>query len=210
MAGTIMNTRNTTKAITTAETSSVNKSSTDKGLTDKISTEEGSTDKSSIITVQGFSRGTPETLVRAGEFQFLIDEPAGFGGGNKAPSPVAYLLGAIAGCVTAIGVQAAKELGVAITKLNPTVTGKINSESFLGISRSERSGFSEIAISLDLESDAGADQLIQWEKAVRERCPVIDNLLFETRVNIVLPSPVESTRQQQLKAAADEEIYFLI
>ena len=209
MAGTIMNTRNTTKAITTAETSPVDKSSTDKGLTELRSTEEGSTDKSSIITVQGFSRGTPETLVRAGEFQFLIDEPAGFGGENKAPSPVAYLLGAIAGCVTAIGVQAAKELGVTITKLNPTVTGKINSESFLGISRSERSGFSEILISLDLESDAGADQLIQWEKALRERCPVIDNLLFETRVKIVLPSSMEST-MQQLKAAADEEIYFLI
>lgn len=143
---------------------------------------DNSKDKSTVISIEGFSNGTTETTIHAGEFQFVIDEPESFGGHNKAPSPVAYLLGAISGCVVAIGTQAARELGVTIKTLNTKVDGRINSEAFFGISFLERAGFSEIVISVDLDSDADPDQLSRWKTEVQKRCPVIDNLIFETKV----------------------------
>lgn len=91
--------------------------------------------KGSVISIEGFSNGTTETIIQAGEFRFVIDEPESFGGCNKAPSPVAYLLGAVSGCIVAIGMQVAKELGMTITKLNTKVDGSINSEAFSGSPR---------------------------------------------------------------------------
>ena len=140
--------------------------------------------KGSVISIEGFSNGTTETIIQAGEFRFVIDEPESFGGCNKAPSPVAYLLGAVSGCVVAIGMQVAKELGMTITKLNTKVDGSINSEAFFGISQDERAGFSEIRIVVDVESDAAPEQLSRWTSEVKKRCPVIDNLVYTTRVTI--------------------------
>lgn len=145
---------------------------------------DNSRDSGAVITVVGTSQGTTETTVRAGEFQFIIDEPESFGGQNKAPSPVAYLLGAIAGCVVAIGNQAARELGIKLTRLDAEVEGRINSDAFFGRSFDERPGFSEIVIRLEVDCDADPDpdQFSHWKKQVLERCPVIDNLVAATRV----------------------------
>ena len=142
------------------------------------------TGKNAVITVEGFSHGTTETRIRAGEFEFLIDEPESFGGQDKAPSPVAYLLGAVCGCVVAIGTQASREMGITIRNLNTRVDGTIDSSAFFGISFDQRSGFSEIIITLEVDSDADPKRLSLWKQAVLERCPVIDNLINETRVII--------------------------
>lgn len=132
--------------------------------------------KDSVISIEATSHGKTETLIKTKDFTYVIDEPVIFGGNNKAPSPVEYLLGATAGCVVAIGSFVAKEMGFEIAKLNMTVTGHINSSNFLGISDEMPSGFKEIIITLDLDSSATQEQLERWEQQVKKRCPVIDNL----------------------------------
>ena len=63
-------------------------------------------------------------------------------------------------------------------------TGGYDSEAFFGISQDERAEFSEIRIVVDVESDAAPEQLSRWTSEVEKRCPVIDNLVYTTRVTI--------------------------
>lgn len=58
--------------------------------------------------------------------------------------------------------------------------------AFLGIFSEDRSGISEIMIYLDVESDASPEQLKDWKEQVVKRCPVIDNLLYGTKIAIGL------------------------
>ena len=78
----------------------------------------------------------------------------------------------------------AKELGFKIDKLKIEVSGDINPERFLGVSKNERAGFKSIRLNLVPDTDAPIEILAQWLKIVEERCPVRDNLINETPVKI--------------------------
>ena len=71
---------------------------------------------SSTIEVKAVSCATPMTQVTVRQHTFFIDEPVQFKGADSAPSPVEYLLGAIAGCIAAIGCQISSEEGFSIQK----------------------------------------------------------------------------------------------
>ncbi len=139
---------------------------------------------SSTIEVRAVSRATPMTQVSVRQHTFFIDEPAQFKGGDAAPSPVEYLLGAIAGCIAAIGCQISGEEGFSIQKLETTVRGQINSDCFLGRSDARRSGFHHIEIDLRIACDAEEAQIIRWREQLEKRCPVLDNLLHPAQIDI--------------------------
>lgn len=134
------------------------------------------------IILKAVSEGMPLTKVYVKTFEFAIDEPEMFGGTNLAPSPVDYLLGAVAGCIAAAGTYIANEMGFEIRRLEVSVDGLINSDCFFGTSYRTRSGFQEIAIWLDVDSEASAVQLEEWKKQLSVRCPVLDNLLHPARI----------------------------
>ena len=134
------------------------------------------------ISVKAVSEGTPLTKIHVKSFEFEIDEPELFGGTNQAPSPVDYLLSSIAGCIAAIGTYMAGEMGFEIRRLEVSIDGLINSDCFFGRSDQTRSGFQEIAISLDMDSSASVEQLTEWKRQLPIRCPVLDNLLRPVKI----------------------------
>lgn len=137
-----------------------------------------------IISVSAESNGSTYTRVSARQHSFQIDEPEFFGGEDLAPSPVDYLLGSVAGCVTAIGCLMAKEQGFTIQKLSTQVDGRINSACFLGLPDAVRSGFQEVTVSLQITCDATEEQLRLWKEQLAIRCPVLDGLIHPTKLNI--------------------------
>ena len=137
-----------------------------------------------VISVRAESGATPLTRVTARQHEFTIDEPALFGGEDTAPSPVEYLLGAVAGCITAIGCQMAKEAGFQVYGLRASVDGEIDSARFLGLPGGTRSGFQEIRIGLEIDCSATEEQLRGWQEQLALRCPVLDGLLHPAKVKI--------------------------
>lgn len=137
-----------------------------------------------IISLKASADGTTLTKVKIKGFEYEIDEPAFFGGRDLAPSPVDYLLGSIAGCISAIGTYMAKEMGFTLRHLDIAVDGLINSDLFFGISEKKRSGFQKIDIRLTIDSDATPEQLKNWKEQLLTRCPVIDNLLHPVEITV--------------------------
>ena len=86
-----------------------------------------------VINAVADAFDSTKTYITAGGHSFVIDEPAPFGGEDTAASPVAMLLGSLAGCINAIGQWVANEMNFKIKHLHVNIDGEVYStkiESF--------------------------------------------------------------------------------
>lgn len=137
-----------------------------------------------VFSVQGESASAAKFVAKTRNFRLVVDEPENLGGTDENANPVEYILAGLAGCLNVVGHLVAKELGFSLKKLTIEVTGNINADRLFGISTDERAGFKKIDLKLIPETDASIDVLAQWLRIVQDRCPVKDNLLNSTPVNV--------------------------
>lgn len=138
------------------------------------------------VTAQ--SENPTKTVVRARDFEMIIDEPRNLKGTDHGPNPVEYILGALAGCLNVVGHLVAQELGIELRSLKFELAGDLDPAKFAGQETTSRSGYQEIRVSIHADCDATEDQMLVWLKAVEERCPVSDNLANTTPIKIELTS----------------------
>ena len=119
-------------------------------------------------------------------FQITIDEPPDLGGKDEAANPVEYTLASLAGCLNVVAHLIAKELKIDLKSLKIHIDGGLNPNKLLSGDSSERAGFTNIKVKLDVESDASPELLEKWLTIVKERCPVTDNLVNPTEIAITL------------------------
>ena len=99
------------------------------------------------------------------------DEPAGLGGSDTAPNPVEQLLAALGNCL-AVGYAAnASAAGIKIEDLRINLKGDLDLRTFLGLAQGN-AGYEAIQVSVDLASDASAEQLGQLHDRVVGTSPV--------------------------------------
>jgi uncharacterized OsmC-like protein len=137
-----------------------------------------------IFSVRGESNSPARFIAKTRQFQLTIDEPESLGGSDKGANPVEFILAGLAGCLNVVGHIVAKELGFTIDKLAIEVSGSINPDRLFGTSNAERAGFKTIKLILIPETSAPIEILLKWLRIVQDRCPVKDNLLNSTPVNI--------------------------
>ena len=83
------------------------------------------------------------------------DHPEVLVGTDNAPTPVEYLLHAIAACLTSGIGNIASARGVDLTKVSSTVEGDINLLGILGLSDgSVRNGYEQLRVTFHIEGDA--------------------------------------------------------
>ena len=100
------------------------------------------------------------------------DEPSSLGGSDTAANPVEQLLGALGNCL-AVGYAAnATAAGITMEKLTIDLEGDINLKTFLGLDPIGNAGYEGLRISVDLQSDADADQLTALHQTVIGTSPV--------------------------------------
>src|SRR5213592_3618996 len=86
----------------------------------------------------------------AGPFNWEADLPASIGGTNLAPSPTAYLLGALAGCgVAFLADTLAPEFGVTIEAITATARCKSDLAGLVGVERA-RPELTDIELEIDV------------------------------------------------------------
>src|SRR5262245_39306000 len=119
-----------------------------------------------------------------GDIEFNADHPAVLVGGDKAPTPVEFLLHGIAGCITSgIGnISAAR--GVTLTEVVSTVEGDIDLRGILGMSDQVRNGYSQIRVHFRIKGDASPEKLEEIVRQSQARSAVFDVLTNGTSVVI--------------------------
>lgn len=116
------------------------------------------------------------------------DHPTVLCGGDRAPTPVEWLLHALATCITAGIGNIAAARGVKLTKVKSYVEGDIDLRGILGISDEVRNGFQNIAIRFEVEGDAPAEKLAQIVDQARARSAVFDVLAKGVPVTVGMKS----------------------
>jgi len=113
------------------------------------------------------------------------DHPAVLVGDDNAPSPVEYLLHAIAACLTAGVANVAAARGIELTKVTSTVQGDIDLLGILGLSDgSVRNGYEQIKVSFHIDGDADDETLRRIVEQSRKRSAVYDVLTNGTPVHV--------------------------
>ena len=139
-------------------------------------------------TIDGFYGATQE-MTHKQPFTYDADHPAVLVGTNKGPTPVEFLLHAIAACLTAGLANIAAARGVTLHRVESTVEGDIDLLGILGLSPDVRNGYLQIRVRFDVEGDATPEELAALVERSRQRSAVYDVLTNGTDVQIDVRTP---------------------
>lgn len=134
------------------------------------------------VRAQGASPA--KTIIHTRNFQLVIDEPVELGGTDEAPNPVEYLLASYAGCINVVAHIVAKELKFQLKDLSINITGTLNPDRLFGHSFIERAGYKALEVNISTTSNLDEGMKLRWLKEIEARCPINDNLLNKTPINI--------------------------
>jgi len=97
-----------------------------------------------------------------------------------------YLLAGFAACINAVGHQIADELDMELKSIQIEIKGTINTAKTEGFNVQNRCGFESINLVLKPVTNADLTTLKFWMDEIKERCPIYDNLLNATPINLVV------------------------
>jgi len=136
-------------------------------------------------TLHGFYGAGQEAAHRQ-PYSFDADHPAVLVGNDNAPTPVEFLLHALAACITAGLANIAAARGVDLEEIESTVEGDIDLLGILGLSETVRNGYQGIRATFRIKGDAPEETLRGLVEQSRARSAVYDVLTNGVPVDIRL------------------------
>jgi uncharacterized OsmC-like protein len=133
-------------------------------------------------TIDGFF-GTKQEMRHITAYTATSDHPAVLVGQDNGPSPVEYLLHALAACLTAGIANVAAARGVNLTEVSSTVEGDIDLLGLLGLSNEVRNGYQQIKVTFNVKGD-DPEKLRKVVEQSRKRSAVYDVLTHGVPVSI--------------------------
>ena len=118
--------------------------------------------------------------------EYDADHPAVLCGEDNGPTPVEFLLVALAACLTSGVANIAAARGVELESVTSTVEGDMDLQGILGLSEEVRNGYQNIKVSFDIKGDAPADKLRAIIEQSQARSAVFDVLTNGVPVQIDL------------------------
>jgi len=132
--------------------------------------------------IHGF-HGAKQEMAHREAFGYDADHPAVLVGKDNGPTPVEFLLHALAACLTAGIANIAAARGVTLTEVTSTVEGDIDLLGILGLSDQVRNGYQGIRVSFVVRGD-DPEKLRQVVEQSRRRSAVFDVLTNGVPVSI--------------------------
>jgi len=117
-------------------------------------------------------------------FVFDADHPAVLVGQDNGPTPVEFVLHALAACLTAGLANIAAARKVKLTEVRSTVTGDIDLNGILGLNPAVRNGYQQITVRFTIKGDAPAEKLRELLDQSRARSAVYDVITNQVPVTI--------------------------
>lgn len=134
-------------------------------------------------TLHGFF-GAGQEMTHGTAFQFDADHPPVLVGGDNGPTPVEFLLHALAACLTAGIANIAAARGIDLAEVESTVEGDIDLLGILGLSDEVRNGYQGIRASFRISGDAPEETLRGLVEQSRRRSAVYDVLTNGVPVDV--------------------------
>ncbi|MEV5410831.1 OsmC family protein [Thermopolyspora sp. NPDC052614] len=134
--------------------------------------------------IRGFYGAGQEDASRTEDFVYDADHPAILVGSGNGPTPVEFLLHALAACLTSGLANIAAARGVRLTEVESTVEGDIDLLGILGLSDQVRNGYQGIRVSFSISGDAPEEVLRGLVEQSRARSAVYDVLVNGVPVEI--------------------------
>lgn len=120
------------------------------------------------------------------EFVYDGDHPKVLVGQDQGPTPVEFLLHALATCLTAGIGNIAAVRGVTLDEVESTVEGDIDLQGILGLSDQVRNGYQGIRVNFKIKGDAPAEKLKEIVEQSRKRSAVYDVLTNGVPISITV------------------------
>jgi len=133
-------------------------------------------------TIHAF-HGAKQDMTHRETFTYDADHPPVLVGTDNGPTPVEYLLHALAACLTAGIANVAAARGITLTEVTSTVEGDIDLLGIFGLSDEVRNGYQQISISFELRGD-DPEKLRTVVEQSRRRSAVFDVLTNGVPVSI--------------------------
>jgi uncharacterized OsmC-like protein len=118
--------------------------------------------------------GVGEERAHERTFVFDADHPAVLVGQDNGPTPVEFVLHALAACLTSGLANIAAARGITLTEVRSTVSGDIDLNGILGLNPSVRNGYQKISVRFQISGDAPAEVLKGLIEQSRKRSAVFD------------------------------------
>jgi uncharacterized OsmC-like protein len=133
--------------------------------------------------------GVGEERAHERTFVFDADHPAVLVGQDQGPTPVEFVLHALAACLTAGLANIAAARKVKLTEVRSTVTGDIDLNGILGLDPEVRNGYQRISVRFTVKGDAPAHKLRELVEQSRARSAVFDVITNGVPVTIEVDTP---------------------
>jgi uncharacterized OsmC-like protein len=104
------------------------------------------------------------------------DHPKVLCGADNAPTPVEWVLHALASCLTAGIANIAAARGIKLNSVTSIVEGNIDLRGILGLSKDVRNGYQGICLSLEIDGDGTDEELEKIVVQSKARSAVFDML----------------------------------
>ena len=122
----------------------------------------------------------------AGSFNWDADLPAILGGENLAPSPTAYLLGALAGCaVTFLRDTLAPQFDVELDDVTAAASSVSDLRGLIGIDGA-LPDLTDLKLDIKISSRSPQDRIDAMLAAWKERCPIYLALLNPNAIELTM------------------------
>jgi uncharacterized OsmC-like protein len=125
-------------------------------------------------SIQVFYGAGEENLSRADAFTVDAGEPAVLLGTDTGPSPVEFLLHALAASLTTTLVYTATARKIKLTEVESILEGDMDVRGALGLAGEVRNGFTQIRVTFLVEGDAPDETLQELVEHAQVRSAVLD------------------------------------
>lgn len=136
------------------------------------------------LTAKGSENATPLSCsVDIGRALYQAEAHKGVGGTGAAACSGDLLLGALAACAQLTCQLVATAMGVPTQKIEVTVTGDMDLQGTLGISKTVPVGFESIAVDFTIDApQATPEQLHALQEKTEQYCVVLQTMLHPPRI----------------------------
>ena len=137
-----------------------------------------------VLTARGSETATPlGCSVDIGRAIYPADAHTGVGGSGTAPCSGDLLLGALAACAQLTCQLVATAMGVPTRQIAVTVSGEMDLQGTLGISKDVPVGFEAIRMEFRLDApEATPEQLRALQEKTEQYCVVLQTMLHPPKI----------------------------
>lgn len=149
----------------------------------------------SETTIHTFS-GAGGEQAHATTFRYEADHPAVLVGADHGPTPVEFLLHALAACLTAGIGNISAVRGITLSEVQSTVEGDMDLQGILGLSDQVRNGFERMRVNFTIKGNAPAEKLREIVEQARARSAVFDVITNRVPVELSVEAASEVLNAQ--------------